>query len=75
MSQKTDHDMIVEMHSILCGNGHTGLCQEFEDHKKDDQKFRRLFYTFRLWVIIVTILILGLIGLDAGQIIKLLAGG
>lgn len=75
--EKTDHDRIVEIHSVLLGSdGHKGLCQDFEDHKKTDTSFRNTFYKFRLWSIIIFILLAVAYGFSAPEIVKaLILGG
>lgn len=69
MPEITDHDMIVQMHQILCGNGHKGLCQEFEDHRKEDKDFRKEYYTFKRWAIGIVCFLVGT-GLISIGIIK-----
>jgi len=46
MVEKSDHDMIKEVHTVLLGvNNQGGLCRSHECLKRD-------FYKFRLWVIV-----------------------
>jgi len=54
--QKTDHDMLVELHTAICGyNGQEGLLKNYakfkenyykekNDHNCDYQKFKRCVY-------------------------------
>lgn len=43
MAEKTDHDLIIEIHSVLLGtNGQGGLCRSHEVLKKDYYNFKRL---------------------------------
>ena len=47
MQEKSDHDRIVEMHSVLMGNnGNPGLCKQVRDNSKNITK---------LWIAIVVI--------------------
>jgi len=47
MVEKSDHDMLYEIHTVLLGtNGQGGLCRAHECLKKD-------FHRFKLWVIII----------------------
>ena len=76
MAEKTDHDMITEMHAVLLGgNGHKGLCQEFEEHKESDQEFRaKEYYKFKNRVITIFFFLLGsgALGLSTAGLVKLL---
>jgi hypothetical protein len=58
--EKTDHDLIVEMHTVLLGtNGNPGLCQSHSKLKED-------FYKFRRTVFIVFAFLLGSGGIGFG---------
>jgi hypothetical protein len=62
---KSDHDMLVEMHSIVCGNGNKGLCQKHDE-------LAAAFYKFRLQVIAIACISLGsggMIGFGVGNLI------
>lgn len=72
--QKTDHDRIVEIHSILCGNGNKGLCRQFEEHKQKDETFRKDYYSFKRWVITIAAFAIGS-GIISGVSVAKLLGG
>ena len=76
MSQKSDHEMITEMYTILCGNGHTGLCKQFEEHKESDRQFRREYYAFKRWILVVLAFLVGTgaVSLSVLKVAPLLAG-
>ena len=58
---KTDHDLLTEIHSVLLGtNGQGGLCRDFEGHKQDDMKFRQDYYQFKRKII-------GILAFSAGS--------
>lgn len=60
MPEKSDHDMIIEIHTCLLGSdGQGGLCREFEEHKKADIDFKRGYYKFRLWIYILAAFLTG----------------
>ncbi len=60
MSDKSDHDMLIEIHAVLLGaNGHKGLCEQFEEHKKSDGAFRSDYYKFKRWAIGVFCFLVG----------------
>ena len=64
MPQKTDHDLITEMHTVLLGtNGHIGLCKQVERNTKAINK---------LWVAIA--IIASSVGGGVYGIIELLKG-
>ena len=47
MDKKTDHDRIVEIHSVLLGaNGQGGLCRQVEKNTKA---------IFRLWIFVIVL--------------------
>ena len=76
MAEKTDHDMIIEMHAVLLGNGHKGLCQDFDDHRESDRQFREDYYKFKRIAIGVFCFMAGAGVLTGGSIglINLLGG-
>ncbi len=41
MAEKTDHDLLVEMHTILCGNGNEGWGKKHDVLAKDVYNYRR----------------------------------
>lgn len=59
MINKTDHDMITEIYSILCGNGNEGLCEQFKNHKKADDDFREGYRRFQMAVYVAAALLVG----------------
>ncbi len=74
MEQKSDHDMIRDMHTILCDtNGNDGLCTQFRKHKENDQTFRESYYRFRLLVIISATALLAGGGLGAWKAVSVIA--
>ena len=47
MPDRTDHDLIIEMHTVLLGtDGHLGLCKQVEKNTKAINK---------IWIIIAVI--------------------
>ena len=43
MTDKTDHDLLLEIHTVLLGtNGQGGLCRSHEDLRDDFYKFKRV---------------------------------
>ncbi len=51
---KKTHEAVQSIQQLLKGyNGDRGLCEQFEDHKKDDQTFREEFYRFKTWVYVL----------------------
>jgi hypothetical protein len=76
MPEKTDHDMIIEMHAVLLGaNGRPGLCTEFEQNKADQKKFREDYYKFKRAVLCVFFFLLGSgalggIGVGIAELVK-----
>lgn len=77
MAEKTDHDMIIEMHSVLLGtNGYKGLCREFDEHKDADKNFRKDYYNFKRFAIGIFCFLAGAGVLTGGGIgIAKLIGG
>jgi hypothetical protein len=65
MAQKTDHDMIVEMYSLLVGNGRQGLCKDYEELKKDFYAFRR-----SLLLILGVLVGSGMLGIGVFELVK-----
>jgi len=65
MAQKTDHDMIVEMYTVLLGDGHQGLCEDYQEMKKD-------FYAFRRAIILILGVLIGsgVIGFGVVELVK-----
>lgn len=58
--ERTDHDLLIEIHSCLMGaNGHGGLCKEVKDLKTD-------YYSFKKAVLAVFFFLLGSGALGAG---------
>lgn len=42
MPEKSDHDLLMEIHTTLLGaNGQGGLCRDFESVKRDYYYFKR----------------------------------
>ena len=73
-NDKSDHDMIVEIHNTLCGlNGNGGLLKAFEKHKADDAAFRKDYYEFKRRAIGIFCFVAGGGSLTAG-IIKMMGG-
>ena len=71
MAELTDHDRIVQMHTVLLGaNGQKGLCVKHEELAKD-------YYSFKRWVLTCTAFLIGsgIIGLSAVKIAEALARG
>lgn len=64
------HDKVIAMYTILCDvNGNEGLCSQFQNHITGDTKFRKIFYDFKLRVIIfAVVLVLGTGGTAFGII-------
>lgn len=74
MVEKTDHDRIVEMHSILCDmNGNDGLCTRFQKHVDADALFRKEYYGFKRGVLVTSAFLVGSGGLTLGAL-KLFGG-
>ena len=72
--EKSDHDLLIEVHAVLCGiNGSPGLCKDFEKHKDNDSAFRKDYYNFKRLVIAVFCFLVGsgAIGFGVAEIIKL----
>ena len=47
MPPKTDHDLLIEIHTVLLGtDGHTGLCEQVERNTKSINK---------IWICLVVI--------------------
>jgi hypothetical protein len=80
--EKSDSEILRELeikttqiHTVLLGaNGQKGLCQNFEEHKTDDKIFRSTFYKFRLWIIIIVLVLLTACGFTVPEVLKVLAG-
>jgi hypothetical protein len=64
MPERTDHDLLTEMHTVLLGtNGHPGICEQVKQNTKSINK---------LWIAVI--IIASSIGGGAYGIVKLLMG-
>ena len=71
-SSMSDHDLLLSIHECLKGSdGQGGLCRDFEEHKKEDAKFRRGYYSFRLGIIVAGILLFGGSGFGVAKLLEL----
>ncbi len=70
MAEKSDHDILVEIHTAVMGsNGQGGLCRSHDALKRD-------YYNFKRWVIGIFCFLVGsgVIGIGAVQIAKFIGG-
>ena len=66
MIQKTDHDILLEIHTMLLGtNGQGGLLRSHESLKKD-------YYKFKLVVILPLLVLAGAAGYSIPEILKMI---
>lgn len=66
MIQKSDHDILLEIHTMLLGtNGQGGLLRSHESLRKD-------YFRFKLWVIIALIIIAGALGFSFPELLKVI---
>ncbi len=73
--EKTDHDMIVEIHTTLMGNnGQGGLCRQVELQRKEAESQRKEIdgLKLRFWLLVGLLAGAGLLG---GMGISSLLGG
>lgn len=70
MNPKTDHDLLTDIHAMVCGVNGDGGCW------KREAKLAEEFYKFRRGVLIVTAFLAGGGGLSFGvvEIVKLVKG-
>lgn len=66
MIQKTDHDILLEIHTMLLGtNGQGGLLRSHDALKKD-------YYKFKLVVILALLVLAGAAGYSIPEILKMI---
>jgi len=71
MLELTDHDRIVQMHTVLLGtNGQKGLCKKHEELAQDYYKFKRAVITVFAFLVGS-----GVLGLSAVKIAEAVAKG